>query len=84
MRVGQHQGDAVHRRLYFATWGGISGRDEEDQRKASRSLTSLGWVGLKTGEREVGNASSRMCLPYARVRSAPALVRHGIAGHTDA
>jgi hypothetical protein len=32
MRVGQHQGDAVHRALYFATWGGISGRDEEDQR----------------------------------------------------
>jgi hypothetical protein len=32
MQVGQHQGDAVHRGLYFATWGGISGRDEEDQR----------------------------------------------------
>jgi hypothetical protein len=31
MRVGQHQGDAVHRGLYFATWGGFSGGDEEDQ-----------------------------------------------------
>jgi hypothetical protein len=42
MQVGQHQGDAVHRGLYFATWGGFSGRDEEDQRKGVRTAPHQG------------------------------------------
>jgi hypothetical protein len=41
MRVGQHQGDAVHRGLYFATWGGFSGRDEEDQRNGTQQRSDV-------------------------------------------